>query len=95
MEIRFFKLPGLDHGAHGAIHYENPSGKKCIEAPDHFRVLEMYCIHIQSLAADSDSIEKLGVRFSIAETVQARTSSPASLHNVSSCRVVKPRLTWL
>ncbi len=92
-KIRLFQLPVLDHRAHGAIEYKNALGEQGLESGYRLLVFIICCIHF--LTAERDRTEKLGVRFSTVDTVHVCTCRPASLQNVSSCRVVKPRLTWL
>jgi len=76
-ESFFIQLQILDHGSHGAIENEYPLGHQVFQLPGFVRVLERNCDH--GLTADRDNMEKLGVRFSIADTVQVFTRNPASL----------------
>ena len=76
-EIFFIQFQILDHRSHGAIKNENPLGQKVFKLSDCVRIPEGNRTH--DLTADSDNIEKLGVRFSIADSAQLLTRNPASL----------------
>ena len=92
-EILLLQFLFLDHRTHRAIENENSLGQQAFQLSYFFRVFEWSISH--DLMADSDKMEKLGVRFSTADTVQVLTRKPARVQNASNACVVKPRLTWL
>ena len=92
-EIRFLEVMSLDHRAHRAIEHDDAFGQQTLQACDLVRVFERKAFH--GLRANSDSTEKFGARFSMAETRQDWTCRPAPLHSFSSCFSLKPRFRWL